>query len=147
LIYYWRRLLVVTPQQIHGTEAVYIRSKAAQRFSFLLSPGGIVIGYILTLFAVVAGVGFFPFSSISIALLFVVVGAFFVVAIPVLVMVYLFLMFAFFAVLRGFARRFCFGTVRTHASHRLSNSSHQQKDLESHGTNTDLWDLWIDGVR
>jgi len=31
-------------------------SKAAQRFSFLLSPSGIVIGYLLTLFAVVAGV-------------------------------------------------------------------------------------------
>ena len=80
---------------------MYSNSKAAGRFSFLLNPAGIVIGYILTLFAIVAGAGAFPFSKIWMALLFVVVGAFFVVAVPVLVMVYLFFTWKIFTVLRG----------------------------------------------
>ena len=60
---------------------MYFQSKAARRFSFLLSPAGIVIGYILTLFAVVAGVVAFPFSSIWMGLLCILVGEFFVVTI------------------------------------------------------------------
>jgi len=124
---------------------MYSNSKAAGRFSFLLNPAGIVIGYILTLFAIVAGAGAFPFSKIWMALLFVVVGAFFVVAVSVLVMVYLIFTWKIFTALRNFARRFCFGTVRTLESQRLSKSSHQRKDLECQGTNAWLWDQWIDG--
>ena len=51
---------------------MYSRSMAAGRFSFLRNPAGIVNGYILTLFAIVAGTGAFPFSNIWMALLFVV---------------------------------------------------------------------------
>jgi hypothetical protein len=126
---------------------MYSQRKAVRRFSFLRNPAGIVIGYILILIAVVAGAGAFPLSRIWMALLFVVVGAFFVVAISVIVMAYLFLMCAFFTALRSFARRFCFGSVRMHESQWLSKSSHQQIDLESQATNIDLWDRWIDGVR
>ena len=57
-----------------GAEAMYSRSMAAGRFSFLLNPAGIVIGYILTLFVIVAGAGVFPSSKIWMALLFVVVA-------------------------------------------------------------------------
>ena len=67
-----------------------------------------MIGYLLTLFAVVAGIGAFPFSNIWMGLLFVVVGVSFVVAVPVLVTVYLF----FCMPSRGFdeiGRRFLLG--------------------------------------
>ena len=119
---------------------MYFQSKAAIRFAFLRNPGSIVIGYILTLFAIVGGAAAFPSSTIWMTLLFVVVGAFFVVAVPILVMTYLFFTWKFFTVLRSFARRFCFGTVR-----RLSKSSRHQKDPESHVINAGLWDRWIDG--
>ncbi len=65
------------------------RSRTARCSSFLLSPGGILIGYLIILFAVTAGVVAFPFSSVLFGLLFVVVGTFFVVAVPIVVMVYL----------------------------------------------------------
>ena len=123
---------------------MYYRSKAAGSFSFLRRPGRILVGYILTLFAIVAGAAAFPFSKFWMALLFVVVGAFFVVAVSVLVMVYLFFTWKIFTALRNFARRFCFGTVRRHQSQRFGKSSLQQNDLESQGTNDGLWDRWID---
>ena len=66
---------------------MYFQSKAAERFASLGNPGGIVIGYTLTLFGVVAGVGAFPFSTFWMALLFAVVGAFVFVAISVIVIV------------------------------------------------------------
>ena len=86
---------------------MYFQSKVAERFSFLLNPAGIVIGYVCTLFAIVAGMVAFPFSKIWMALLFVVVGAFFVVAIPVIVMVHLSFMCAFFTALKSFAHWLC----------------------------------------
>jgi hypothetical protein len=43
------------------------------RSSFLLHPAGLVIGYLLALFADTAGVVGFPFSCISLGLWFVVV--------------------------------------------------------------------------
>jgi hypothetical protein len=123
---------------------MYSQSKAAGRFSLLLSPDRILIGYILTLFTIAAGAAAFPSSNVWMALLFVVVGVFFVVAIPVLLMTYLFFMWNFFTALTSFARRFYFGTACRHQSQRLSKSSHQRKDLESQGTNAGLWDRWID---
>jgi hypothetical protein len=125
---------------------MYSRSMAAGRFSFLRNPAGVAIGYVLTLFAIVAGAGAFPFSNIWMALLFVMVGAFFVVAVPVLVMVYLFFFLTVCRALMALRRRLRFGTDRTHESQRSSKSSLQQKDLESHGTYSGLWDRWIDGL-
>ncbi len=125
---------------------MYSRSMTAGRFSFLLNPAGIVIGYILTLFVIVAGAGVFPSSKIWMALLFVVVGAFFVVAVPVLVVVYLFFMWKFFTAIRSFARRFCFGTIRWQESQWFRKSFLQRKDLEPQGINAGLWDRWIDGT-
>ncbi len=121
---------------------MYFQSRVAMRFSYLRSPVGIVIGYIVTLFGTVAGVATFPFSKIWIGLLFVVVGAFFIVAISVIVMTYLFFIFGFFRALIDFARRLLFGADQ---SQMTSNSSHQQKDLQRQGINAELWDRWIDG--
>jgi hypothetical protein len=118
------------------------RSMAARRFSFLLNPGGIVIGYILTLFAVVAGVGAFPSSKFWMGLLFVVVGVFLVVAVLVLVLVYLFCICVVFAALRRLVRQLLFGIERWQMERQ---SSSQQNDLESQEINAGLWDRWIDG--
>jgi hypothetical protein len=52
-------------------------SDVVVRFSLSLGPAGIVIGYVLALFGVVAGVVAYPFSSIWLGLLVVVIGAFF----------------------------------------------------------------------
>jgi hypothetical protein len=87
---------------------MHSRSTAARRLSFLCNPAGIVIGYILTLFAIVAGAAAFPFSKFWMALLFVVVGTFFVVGISVIVMAYLFFMWNFFTALMNCGRRFCY---------------------------------------
>jgi hypothetical protein len=124
---------------------MYPQGKAAWRFSFLLSPAGIVIGYILTPFAIVAGAGAFPFSNFWMGLLFVLVGAFFVVAIPVIVMAYLFLMWTFFAALRSLTRRLLYGAGHNSGSQWTSKPSLLRKDLRPQGTDTDLWDRWIDG--
>ena len=70
------------------------QSNVVERFLFRVGPSGIVVGYVIALFGVVAGVVAFPFSSIWFGLLFVVIGAFFVVAVPVIVAVYLFFLFA-----------------------------------------------------
>ena len=74
------------------------------------SPAGIVIGYLVVLFAVVAGTVAFPFSSICMALLFVVVGAFFVVAVPMIVMAYVFMAIAFCRAFLGLCRRLILGS-------------------------------------
>ncbi len=121
---------------------MYSHCKAARRFSFLLSPGGIVFGYILTLFAVVVGMGAFPFSRFWLGLLFVVVGAFFVVAVSVLVIVYLYLAFALLAALMNIGRRFLFGADR---SQTTNTPFFLKKDLENQGTGAELWDRWVDG--
>jgi hypothetical protein len=121
---------------------MYFQSKAARRFSILRNPAGIVIGYILTLFAIVAGAGAFPSSTIWMALLFVVVGTFFVVGISVIVMVYLFFMWKFFTARRGFARRLLF---RADQSQMPNKPSILSKALEPQAINAELWDRWIDG--
>ncbi len=120
------------------------RSRTARRSSILLSPGGIVIGYVIILFAVTARVVAFPFSGVSIGLLCVVVGAFFVVAVPIVVMVYLFFLIAFCRAVIGLGRRILFGADQDSVSQRTGNRSVLQKDLETQGTDTGLWDRWID---
>jgi len=117
------------------------QTTAAPLFPFRFRVGRIVIGYILALFAIVAGAGAFPSSTISMALLFVVVGAFFVVAVPVLVVVYLYFLWKFFTAIRSFARRLLFGTA---PSQMTNKPSLLRKDLEPPGINAGLWDRWID---
>jgi hypothetical protein len=117
-----------------------------KRFSFPLSPAGIVIGYVLTLFAVVAGVVAFPFSIISMVLLFIVVGAFFVLAITVLLMTYLFFTIAFSRAMLALSRRLLFGSDPNNESQRSSKPSRMEKDLAPEQTDIGLWDRWIDGM-
>jgi apolipoprotein N-acyltransferase len=114
---------------------MYSQSKTNENFPLLL-------GYALTQFAIVAGAATFPSSNVWLALSFIEVGACFVVAIPVIVMVHLSFMCALFAGLRSLARRLIFGADR---SQMTSKSSHLRKDLEPQGTNAGLWDRWIDG--
>lgn len=120
------------------------RSRMASRFSFIVSPGGSVIGYLCALFAVTAGVVAFPFSSISLGLLFVVVGAFFVVAVLIILMAYMFMVIAFCRALMGLDRRFPCGADQDSESQSRRKPSLLQKDLATQGTNTGLWDRWID---
>jgi hypothetical protein len=121
------------------------QSNVVERFLFRLGPGGIVVGYVLVLFGVVAGVVAFPNSSILFGLLFVVIGAFFVVAISVNVIVYLFFMVAIYRGLMTIGRRLLFWKNRKYGSQMTSKWSLQQKGLESQGPTFDLWDRWVDG--
>jgi hypothetical protein len=116
------------------------------RFSLRLGPAGIVVGYVLALFGVVAGVVAYPFSSIWLGLLVVVIGAFFVVAVPVLVIVYLFFMIAVYRGLTALARRLLFGTDLCSELLMTSKPFPLRKDVAPERTDTELWDRWIDGV-
>jgi hypothetical protein len=124
---------------------MYTHTKAAGRFSFLITPAGIVVGYVLALFGVVAGVVAYPFSSIWLGLLYVVIGAFFVVAISVNVMVCLFFMIAIYRGLMAIGRRLLLGADHCSELQRISESSYLQKDVAPQQTDTCLWDRWIDG--
>jgi hypothetical protein len=121
-------------------------SNVVVRFSLRVGPAGIVVGYVLALFGVVAGVVAFPFSNIWFSLLAVVIGAFFVVAIPVIVMTYVFFTVAIYRGLKALGRRLLFWKSRKYRSQMTSKWSLQPKELESQGPNLDLWDQWIDGV-
>ncbi len=120
-------------------------ARAAPLFSFWLSPAGIVIGYLLALFAATAGVVAFPFSSISLGLLLVLVVVFFVVAVPVILMAYLFLTITFYRANMSLTRRLFFGADQGSDSQRTGKPSFSQKDLKTKVTDTGLWDRWIDG--
>jgi hypothetical protein len=74
-----------------------------------------------------------------------VIGAFFVVAISVNVIVYLFFMVAIYRGLMTIGRRLLFWKNRKYGSQMTSKWSLQPKGLESQGPNIDLWDRWIDG--
>jgi hypothetical protein len=87
----------------------------------------------------------FPFSSIWMGLLFVVIGAFFVVAISVNVIVCLFFMVAICRGLIAIVRRLLFGAEDGSELYRMSESSNLQKDPVPQQTDTGLWDRWIDG--
>jgi hypothetical protein len=121
------------------------QSNVVERFLFRVGPSGIVVGYVIALFGVVAGVVAFPFSSIWFGLLFVVIGAFFVVAVPVILAVYLFFLFAICRGLIAIGRRLLFWKSRKYRSQMTSKWPLQAKELESQGPNIDLWDQWIDG--
>ena len=117
-------------------------TRAAPLFSFRLNPGGIVIGYILALLAATAGVVAFPFSSISLVLLSVVVGVFFVVAVPIILLAYVFLTITFSRAIMSLSRRLLYG-----ADQDSESQSVNKPFLESLSTDAGLWDRWIDGVR
>ncbi len=122
------------------------QSNVVERFLFRVGPAGIVVGYVLALFGVVAGVVAYPFSSIWLGLLVVVIGAFFVVAISVDVIICLFFMVAINRGLKALGSRLLFGTHHSSELQRMSKSSYLQKDRVSQQTDTGLWDRWIDGV-
>jgi Na+/citrate or Na+/malate symporter len=122
------------------------QSKVIGRSPVLPSPGWIVIGYLVVLFAATAGVVIFPFSNIGLGLLFVVAGAFFVVAVPIIVIADLFLMIAAYRGLRALGRRLLLGAGHGSAIERASKSTLNQKYVEFQGTDMDLWDRWIDGL-
>ena len=125
---------------------MFAQSNVVERFLFRVGPAGIVVGYVLALFGVVVGVVAFPFSNIWFGLLFVVIGAFFVVAVPVLVVVYLFFLFAIWRGVIAIGRRLLFWISRKYRSQMTSKWSLQPKELESQVRNIGLWDKWIDGV-
>ena len=97
------------------------QTRAAPGFSFRLSLGGIVIGYLLALFAATAVVVAFPFSTLVLGLLFVVVGFFFIVAVPVIVMAYVFLTITYTHAIMSLSRRLLFGAIRTLSRKGLGN--------------------------
>jgi hypothetical protein len=105
-----------------------------------------VLGYLLALFAATAGVVSFPFSIVSLGLLFVVVGAFFIVAIPVIVFAYLFMAIGFTRATIGLGRRLLVGSNQSPGLQRTGKPCPLQKDLEPQGTDSGLWDRWTDGV-
>jgi hypothetical protein len=121
-------------------------SKATERFSFLLSPAGFVVGNVLSLFAAAAGVQAFPSSGILMGLFFVLLGAFFIVTIPVLVMASLFITTAICRAVLGLGHRCPTGSDEDAESEHLSEASLVQKDERPHAPDADLWDRWIDGV-
>lgn len=123
-----------------------VRCRATLCFSVLLSPAGFVIGYALSLYAVAAGVVAFPSSSTMRGLLVVLVGAFFVVTIPVTVMASLFITTAVSRALMGPARRRLFCPGSDSGKHRATKPCPFHKDVEPQATDAGLWDRWIDGL-
>jgi hypothetical protein len=118
----------------------------ARRPSFLLSPAGIVLGYLLSLVVATAGVVSFPYSIISLGLLFVVVGAFFVVAIPVIVFAYLFMAIGFTRATIGLGRRLLVGSNQSPGSYGKVKPRSSAKSLSGGVASSGLWDRWMDGV-
>jgi hypothetical protein len=104
-----------------------------------------VIGYILALFAATVGVAAFPFSLITLGLVFVVVGAFFVVAIPVIVMAYVLMTITVARAIMGLGHRLLFGKDQNSGSLPLGKLWPLQKTVEPERADTGLWDRWIDG--
>jgi hypothetical protein len=122
------------------------RIEALKRFPSQLSPAVIVIGYVLALFAAVAGVAAFPFSMISMVLLSIVVGAFFVVSVSILVMTYVFFAIAIYRAMLTLGRRLLSGRDLYSESQPMSQPAFMKKDLAPELTDSGLWDRWIDGV-
>jgi hypothetical protein len=122
------------------------QTRAAPVFSFRLSLGGIVIGYLLALFAATAVVVAFPFSTLVLGLLFVVVGVFLIVAVPVIVMAYVFLTITYTRAIMGLCRRLLFGADQNTESKSKGKPSLLHKDLGPNATDAGLWDRWLDGA-
>jgi hypothetical protein len=79
-------------------------------------------------------------------LLFVVVGAFFVVAVPVIVFGYLFMAITFSRAVMRLGRRLLFGSDQNSLAQGKGNPCPSEKDLVSQGRNVGLWDRWINGL-
>ena len=110
---------------------MYSQGKADRHFSFLPSPGGIVIGYILlTLFAVVAGAIAFPFSNIWMGILYVLLELYVLVAIAVISATFLRLTLAIYAAFMRLGRRLLFGVDHRSESQRTRKSSLLRKELK-----------------
>jgi hypothetical protein len=118
-----------------------------RRISRWFSPGGILIGYFLALFAATAGVGSFPSSSIALGLLLVVVGAFGVVAISVLIVVYVVLTIIFVRGVMHHVHRLLFDADRDSDLQRTGVSTKLEQNVEAQRMDAGLWDRWIDGFR
>ena len=127
-----------------GAKRMSAHGKTARRFSFLLSPGWIVFGYLLALFAATAAVVSFPFSSIALALLGVVVGAFALVAIPVTLMAYVLMVIALFRAFVELGRWLLLGSGHSCEWSGAYNPCPSQKSDQPVGTDSGLWDRWID---
>jgi hypothetical protein len=117
-----------------------------KRVLLRLGPFGVVITYLLTLFAVVAGAVAFPSSIVSTILLFTVIGAFFAVTVPVIVRTYLVLMIVICRRLMAFPPRLHFGSDPNDESQGLDKPSLMKKGPGSEQKDNGLWDRWIDEV-
>jgi hypothetical protein len=71
-------------------------------------------------------------------------GTFLLVAIPVIVMTYLFFAIAFSRALLGLGRRLLCGADQNSGWQRKPYPL--QKDVEPEATDAGLWDRWIDGL-
>jgi hypothetical protein len=118
----------------------------ARRSSFRLSPAGIVLGYLLALVAATAGVVSFPFSIVSLGLLFVVVAVFFLVAIPVIVFAHLFMAIGFARAAIGLGRRLLVGSNQRPGSCSKVKPKSSAKSFLGEVTSSGRWDRWMDGV-
>jgi hypothetical protein len=98
-----------------------------------------VVGYPVVLVAVAGGLLAFPFSGILLGLFSVLVGTFLIVAIPVLLIVYMFMTIALSRALIGIGRRLL-------GRDQDSESKTKKKTCGPKATDTALWDRWIDGV-
>jgi hypothetical protein len=128
-------------------EAMYAHSKADQHFSSHVAPTCIVIGYVLSLFAVVAGVVAFPFSTLWVGLLCFLIGAFFVVAIPIILMTCVLMTIVICRAITRLGRRLIYGSRQDSDLPTMVEQLTFQKNLEPEGTDDTLWDQWIDGLR
>jgi hypothetical protein len=126
---------------------MYVQSKAARRLLSHLSLTGIVTGYLITLVAVVAGAVAFPFSSLWLGFLFVLIGAFFVVTVPVLLVVYVSMTIAICRAILRLGRRLVLGSSQDSEWQTMTKPFEFQESMEPRGTDNGLWDPWIDGLR
>jgi hypothetical protein len=117
----------------------------ARRRSLCLSWERILPGYLLALVAATAAVDYLPFSMFRLSLLAVMLGIFYVIAIPVLVMAFLRAGLAVARALMGLGRRLLLGTDQNSGSQGVGKPQPLRKDLKSLRTNAAPWDQWIDG--
>jgi hypothetical protein len=119
----------------------------ARRPSFCISRERILPGYLLALVAATAAVDYLPFSIVRLSLLAVMLGIFYVIVLPVLVMAYLRAGLAVSRALLSLGRRLFLGDVHKAAWRRRIRPLPSKNDKEPHGNDDVLWDWWIDGAR
>jgi hypothetical protein len=76
-----------------------------------------------------------------------VVGVFFAVAIPLIVMAYIFMLIAFSRGFMTLARRLFVGSDQNAGWLGRIQLSSLKKDAEQTGAHGPLWDRWLDGSR